>query len=146
MFKKTLSLILAISLMFSLTFFSNAKNDNTYALSRNETGVQPFYTYTNDYTTIINISNGSVCCTADVTGYSSTTKITITMTLQKKTLFWWSDIETWTTTVYNFTALLSGTVYNVDSGTYRTKAVYTVYSGNDSETITGYSQETKYQS
>ena len=131
--KKIISVILAVSVLCC------------FMVSVNASQIQPRYSYTTTYTTGIHITDsGKATCTANVTGITSTTKIEITMSLQKKVLFWWDDIETWTLTEYDLCAAIGGTVENVSSGTYRTKAVYTVYCGSDSETITGYSQETKY--
>ena len=91
----------------------------------------------------INLTNssGNAKCTTTVNGYAGTaTKIKITMTLQKKTLFWWSKDTSWTTTVSDYYASLSKTA-SVGSGTYRVKAECVVYSGSASETITQYSSE-----
>ena len=86
------------------------------------------------------ISNNKAHCTSRLIGYQSTTKIVITMTLQKKTLFWWSKVETWTGTYNDFVAELYKTK-SIENGTYRIKTKFVVYSGSDSETITVKSPE-----
>ena len=106
--------------------------------------IQPRYSYTNDTFQDIYVSNGMIACHGSVEGYSGvTTKVTITLYLQKKTLFWWSDEEEWSTSYNRYYGSFTGKVTLPESGTYRTKAVYTVYSGSSSETITGYSSELK---
>lgn len=66
----------------------------------------------------------------------STTKCKIELSLQKKTLFWWSTVETWEKTDLNWKTSLS-TSKSVNSGTtYRAVAVVTVWNGTNSETTT----------
>ena len=102
---------------------------------------QPYYNYTSDVNVNLTNSSGNAKCTTTVNGYAGTaTKIKITMTLQKKTLFWWSKDTSWTTTVSDYYASLSKTA-SVGSGTYRVKAECVVYSGSARETITHYSSE-----
>ncbi len=116
---------------------------NVAAISNEYTTIQPLYDYTASHVTNLTISGGTASCKASLTGYSGTTsKIEITMTLQKKTLLWWSNVESWTGTYNTYYGSLTKSKA-VDSGTYRVKAVYKVYSGSKSETITGYSAEKK---
>ena len=62
--------------------------------------VQPRYTYTSGISATLTNSNGKAMCAGNVDGYSGeTTKIVLTVTLQKKTLFWWSEVEEWTTNI-----------------------------------------------
>ncbi len=106
--------------------------------------IQPRYSYTVSTAASIYVSNGMIACHGEVEGYPGTaTKVTITLYLQKKTLFWWSDEEEWSTSYNRYYGSFTGKVTLPESGTYRTKAVYTVYSGSSSETITGYSSELK---
>ena len=92
----------------------------------------------------LSITNGTASCSATLTGINgTTTKVVIKMTLQKKTLLWWSEAESWTATYNTYYGTLSKTA-TVKSGTYRVKAVYTVYSGSNSESITDYSDQKKY--
>lgn len=144
MTKKLISLILSISMLFSYCIQANAETlpqgEVEKTLSSQEE-IRPFYNYTNDYLVSLNISNGNASCFSELWGINGrTTKIEITMTLQKKTLLWWSKVESWTTTVNGYYAALSKTK-SVDSGTYRVKAEFKVYSGSDSETIKEYSTE-----
>ncbi len=105
--------------------------------------IQPCYEFTKSNNETLAISNDSALCGSTLTGYSgTTTKITIKMSLEKKVLWWWSEQTSWTATFNSYRGSLSKS-YSVGGGTYRVKAVYTVYSGTQSETITGYSQEVK---
>lgn len=148
MFKRIFSLVMCIVLFFSVGIVANAESsvstNDSIIPATNYNEIQPYYSYANTVTTTLRNSSGKAQCLADVVGFSnSTTKITITMTLQKKTLLWWSKVEEWTTTVSNYYATLSKT-YTVESGKYRVKSVYTVYSGSENETITDYSSTVEF--
>ena len=107
--------------------------------SVNENEVQPYYSYTSSIKATLSKLNGKAVCAGSVTGYNgTTTKIKITMTLQKKTLLWWSEVNEWTTTVSGYKATLEKTA-TVNSGKHRVKVEAIVYSGSKSETITVYS-------
>ncbi len=136
MFKRILALVVAIVLLFTLSVVSFAESGSTT--------VQPRYDYTKNYNETLTIANGTASCTASLKGISgTTTKVVIKMTLQKKTLLWWSEVETWSTTSNTYYGTLTKTAA-VKSGTYRVKAVYTVYSGSNSESITDYSAQKSY--
>ncbi len=129
MTKRILSLILSMFLLFT----------GSVAVAADD-AVQPRYNYTSSTTVNISISSNTAHCTAQLIGYSSVDKIKITMTLQKKTVLWWSEVDTWTTTYYNSYALMTKDC-SVGSGKYRVKAEFTVYSGSNSEEITSHSLE-----
>lgn len=135
MLKRVASLFLAVLLLFTGSFAANAVvlDDD----------IQPLFDYTSSVSSNLSISSGTAHCTTQVVGYGSTTKIKITMTLQKKTLLWWSEVDTWTTTYYDNTAMMSKTC-SVNSGKYRVKSELVVYSGSNSEEITNYSLEAEY--
>ncbi len=133
MFKKALSICLSLIMMFSFVISVNAQNPDY--------SVMPCYEYTKENEEILTISNGTATCISKLIGFAgTTTKIEITMTLEKKTLWWWSEEESWSQTYNNYRGTLTKT-HSVGSGTYRVKAVYVVYSGTQSETITSYSAE-----
>ena len=144
MCKKVLSIILTLALCCGIGLSAEAVAvSNLSATDSFESGntAQPYYNYTSDVNVDLTNSSGNAKCTTTVNGYAGTaTKIKITMTLQKKTLFWWSKDTSWTTTVSDYYASLSKTA-SVGSGTYRVKAECVVYSGSASETITQYSSE-----
>jgi len=135
--KRIVSLVIAVIMLLSCAAVSQA------AVVDGGATVQPMYNYTSTTTTNLNISSGVASCRSYIMGYNgTTTKIEITMTLQKKTLLWWSTVETWTTTVNSYYGSFNKSI-SVGGGTYRVKAVYKVYSGSNSETITDYSSESK---
>ena len=135
MTKRITSLVLAILLLFTGSVAVSA--------ATGEETVQPLYDYTSSTSVNLSVSNDTAYCTAQLIGYASTTKIVITMTLQKKTLLWWSEVDSWTTTYNDNVAMMSKSC-SVGSGKYRVKSKFVVYCGSDSETITSYSLEREY--
>lgn len=106
--------------------------------------IQPLYAYASNAGAGLKITNGTARCTSEIYGIAgTTTKIEITMSLQKKTALWWPDVISWSTTTTNIYPDIVETT-TVSSGTYRVKTVFKVYSGSQYETITVYSQEAKY--
>lgn len=128
--------VMSVVLLLSMNVWSGA------IVSAEETTVQPRFSYTAFTATGMQLTTSGVAyCTAHVEGYDGiTTKIHIEMKLQKYTVLWWSAVETWEGTFNNYYGALS-TSKSIGNGRYRVKAVYTVYSGSDSEKITGTSQE-----
>ena len=147
MVKKIMSLILSIVLIFCVSIVASAESPvvTPGTLEQTESDIMPCFEYTNTTTTTLSIStSGTATCSARLNGYNgTTTKIVIKMTLQKKTLLWWSEVDSWSTTINNWYGSLTKTA-SVGSGTYRVKVEFTVYSGSNSEEITTYSQEKKY--
>jgi len=138
MFKRILSMVMVMVLLFGLSAVSYA------APADDGSAIQPRYNYTSKFSETLTISGGTATCKASLTGINgTTTKVVIKMTLQKKTLLWWSEVETWSATYNTYYGTLSKTA-SVKSGTYRVKAVYTVYSGSNSESITDYSSQKSY--
>ena len=63
------------------------------------------------------------------------------MTLQKKVLWWWDDVTSWSATYSSETASMSET-HNVGNGTYRVKTEFTITANDgNTESITSYSEE-----
>lgn len=148
MSKKIAALILSVVFIFSAAMVAGAEGASApvspASSSEGEPGIQPLFEYTNITAVSLSISNGTATCSARLNGYSGiTTKIEIKMTLQKKFLLWWNTEESWSTTINDFYGALTKTA-SVDSGTYRVKVDFTVYSGSKSEEITTYSQEKEY--
>jgi len=104
--------------------------------------------YINATQTLIGISGSKATCIGSLTGYQGiTTKVEITLTLQRKLASsnTWSDYYTHpkqTFNDYRGTATCSRDI--VKGYQYRTKAVYTAWSGTKSETLTAYSGATAY--
>ena len=127
MFKKILALVMCLVLMCGTELIANAETT--------ENQVQPRYSYTNTISATLTNSSGKAMCAGDVTGYNgTTTKIVLTVTLQKKTLLWWSKVQEWTTTSNTYFATLVKTVA-VDSGTHRVKVEAKVYAGSNYENV-----------
>ena len=130
MSKRIITVILCLSMLFSFCCAVNASS------------VQPRYSYCSNAKAELSVSGETAICRSTCNGYADLTySITIEMTLQKKTLWWWSDVTTWSKTVNGINAVLSGTE-NIGSGTYRVKTEFTITAnGGDTESITGYSEE-----
>ena len=96
-------------------------------------------------TSTLTVSAGTATCYSryfDSNG--STSKVVITQSLEKQGFFWtWSTYAgEWTKSTSGSTATLSNKVYNLKSGTYRVKTVFTVTGTNGvTESITVYSSE-----
>ncbi len=144
MFRKGILFLLVTMLILCFPISSNAEGNtllNDSIIKRDQMEILPLYDYTNNFGETLSISNGTATCKASLIGISGTTsKVVIKMTLQKKTLLWWSEVETWSATYDTYYGTLNKSV-EVKSGTYRVKAVYTVYSGSANETITDYSSQ-----
>ena len=139
MFKKILSVVLVVVLCLSLGLTANAQDFST-----SDSQIQPRYSYTSSISTTLMNASGTAKCSTSVVGYSGiTTKIKITMTLQKKTLLWWSEVETWTVTANDYVASIAKSV-SVNGGKHRVKADIVVYGGSASESITKYSSEKEF--
>lgn len=143
MLKKIVSVLLSVVLLFALSTTSYAQSPTSSISDGSD--IMPCFEYTNTTYTSLSISNSGVAtCSTSLNGYSgTTTKIVIKMTLQSDSWLWWSTEKEWTTTINNwYGSFVKST--NVDSGTYRVKVEYTVYSGSKSEEITTYSQEKEF--
>lgn len=129
MTKKLLSIFLAVLILAIVPLSVSA-----------ETVVQPRYIYTGSHSTTLVISGDTALVESWVEGYSTATSIKMTVTLQKKVLWWWDDVTEWSNIApRNYLSISESTT--VGSGTYRAKLVAVVCSGTDSETIEGYSGE-----
>lgn len=79
MLKRILALVMCLVLMCGMSIAVSAESGNNQ--------VQPRYSYTNIVSATLRNSSGKALCVGDVEGYpGTTTKIVLTMTLQKKTL------------------------------------------------------------
>lgn len=127
MFKKILALVMCVVMLSGTGLIANAETT--------ENQVQPRYSYTRGISATLANSSGKAVCAGDVNGYNgTTTKIVMTMTLQKKTLLWWSKVQEWTLTENDYMATLVKTV-SVDSGTHRVKVEAKVYAGSNYENV-----------
>lgn len=135
--KKVISVLLSLTMLAVVAVSASAAMPETSQQKPIE--ITPQYSFTNNTKTITSscvvdgtkviLSNGSV------TGYRGvTTKIVIDLELQKLEGEDWITVEQWSTTVNRHRASLEKTK-EVDSGTYRTFATYTVFSGDQCEII-----------
>jgi hypothetical protein len=147
--RKILSLVMAVCMLSVCSVSTGAQIPDLTTVVVYDGGglVTPFFAYTSSTATTLSISNSGVATAgARLTGYPGiTTQVRITMTLQKRGFLGltWSDEVTWSQTFNSHSGTLSRQ-HNVGSGTYRVKAVYVAFSGNNSETITSYSGTVSY--
>lgn len=141
---KKLAVLMTLVLMLCtmpLTAFA-AQPASPYAASMPAT---PNWDITADASSNLYVDGTDVTCLSKVNGSVIVTSITIEQTLQKQGLFWiWSkpdkDSE-WTETVNDFSAMVYNEKYNLESGKYRLKSVFTLKTDSGkSEKITIYSE------
>jgi hypothetical protein len=115
-----------------------------YAENNEPTIVTPYYLYAVSATSTLTISGSTATCTSELSGGSSVTRIVGTQYLQKKGILGiWSTVSsgTWSKSVDGLYLYMSNSKGSIDSGTYRLRTVFTVYSGNNSESIEKISSE-----
>ena len=135
--KRLISVILTVVLLCTMGMGTHAMGTEI----QSDTGIQPRYSYTDSTLVTLGIDNGTADCFAYIEGYKNiTTKVSIEMTLQKKTLWWWNEVKTWSYSVYDYQTSIEEFI-SVDGGTYRVKATFTAYNGSANETVTDYSPE-----
>lgn len=128
--KKIISILLIALILISVPLAVSA-----------ETSVQPRYTYVSYHSTALVIKNDVAYVESSVDGNSSVTSVKMTLTLQKKVLWWWDDVTEWTDITPSRTLTMSEST-SVGSGTYRVKLVARACAGSAaSEEIEGYSNE-----
>ena len=93
------------------------------------------YLYTDSVMSTLSFSGSTANCYSSVYGNSKCTKIEGTQRLQKKTLWWWTDVKAWSKTVEGKSLIMSNTATVTESGTYRVRIDAKVYSGNDYEEV-----------
>lgn len=105
--------------------------------------VEARYVYTFTATSELTISNGTATCKSYAKGISTVTKITGTQYLEKKNGDKWETVKdsTWSDSTTKTSLTMENSKSNLDSGTYRLRTVFTVYSGTGSETIEKTSSE-----
>lgn len=136
--KKVFSLMAAILLCFSFTVTASAKTVS-------EGVAQPLYDKASEAKSTLSISGTTATCKSTVDGKSDVKKIVAVQTLEKQRSLWswdkYRDAE-WTKTVNSSSLTMSNKYYNLESGTYSVKTVFTLTdSQGKSETITVYSDD-----
>ncbi|MBR1864152.1 MAG: hypothetical protein IJ806_08720 [Ruminococcus sp.] len=138
MLRKVFSLVSALALIATMSFSVSANEFDTII---DDGPIIEEYSYTSSATIGFGIVNKQATCDCSLIGYSgTTTKITVTQTLQRKDGNSWYDVTSWSDTFYNWYCNFANTT-TLPSGTYRHKTVFKVYSGSSYETITLYSVE-----
>ena len=140
MWKKVIAVLVSVTLLCTSFLCVSAQT-----VSSDNAEIAPLLQFTKNTTTILVISGGQASAAASFSGYKgTTTKVVITMTLQKKGFLglWWSDEASWTETFNSYNASMNRK-HSVSDGTYKVKAEYVAYSGSKSETVTDYSNEVK---
>ncbi len=104
--------------------------------------IAPLYLYTNSLTVGLSINNGTATCSATLSGhYGEIKTVLMHVYLEKKTLWWWSEVESWTQLYTDDYCHFSRKVA-ASGGTFRVRVVATVTGKNGgTEEITGYSKE-----
>ena len=134
--KNVISLLSILGVLISsVPMMPNAVNVNASTEYVIMDTAQPMYLYASNATSTLTINNGTAFCESTLSGTNDVTRIEATQYLEKKTLFWWSDVNSWSKTSYSKSLNMSNTEHNVGSGTYRLRTVFKVYSGSNSEEI-----------
>ncbi len=93
----------------------------------------------------LSISNGTASFYASIKGYKDVaTKLTGTIYLQRYSGGKWTNVKSTEGSTNSLSLTISCTKGNCANGTYRTHAVFKVYSGANYETITVNSSSVKY--
>ena len=96
--------------------------------------------YIRSTNTSLSVTSGNASAYSSIIGYSGiTTSVKITMSLEKRVLWWWSVQDTWIQTFYSYSGYLQRNA-PVSGGTYRVRTVFVAYSGSNSEETVEYSE------
>ncbi len=144
MAKKVICVVMCLVMFMSfntIAFAANLDDDNVDE-------IQPFMQYTERTECWIRyVGDGEVNCFAYAYGKEGiATKTGIDVYLQKKVLLWWTNTDyEWHTLAPGDYAEIKAYNYALPSkGTYRVKAVVTVYSGSAKEVTEDYSPTYTY--
>lgn len=144
MAKKVICVVMCLVMFMSfntIAFAANVTDDNVEE-------IQPYLQYTDRTESWIRyVGDGKVNCFSYAYGKEGiATKTGIDVYLQKKVLFWWTNTDyEWHTLAPGHYAEIKAYNYVLPSkGTYRIKAVVTVYSGSAKEVIEDYSPTYTY--
>lgn len=103
--------------------------------------VEARYAYTTSVTCTLTISNGTAYCKSSDKGNSTVTQIDGVQYLEKKNGDKWEVVDSWSDFSSRNSLNMSNSKDNISSGTYRARAVFTVYSGSSSEVVEKISTE-----
>lgn len=103
--------------------------------------VEARYAHTTSVTSMLTISSSKATCISTAQGDSTVTQINGTQYLEKKNGDDWDIVESWSDSAKGNYLTMSNSKDNIGSGTYRTRTVFTVYSGSSSEVVEKTSKE-----
>jgi len=144
--KRVLSILLtAILLLAAVPVMTYASNPSAEAEAY-DPPPPTRYSNINSITVTLSISSGTATCKSTIIGYSGTTKIVGTYTLQRKPAGGsYSDYNPWPAKTVNGSVLSFSETCSVTTGyTYRLKCVASVTTNGTVETVTVYSAENAY--
>ena len=102
--------------------------------------ISPQYTYINNASSMLTISNEMATIKGSVQKTPSGKKINITCTLQKKTGASWSNLKSWSNSSSTTPSVYISKKYSVSKGEYRVKANYSVSGKSGTESGVVYSK------
>lgn len=130
--KKVISLILVLALCMTFSLAVSAQAAELYTV---DSRVR---------TSKLTISSTTATCKSYYNDQSGdTSKVVIEQSLEKQSLllFWSTYAGEWTQTTNGSVATLTNKVYDLPSGTYRVKTVFTVTIDGTTQSITAYSDK-----
>lgn len=129
--KRALSMVMAIVMMVTCGAVCFASGVSTWDLG------------TASKTSTLTISGTTATCKTTFTDNSGDIdSVTITQTLQKKTLLWWNEVDTWENTYTSSSVSMTNRAYSLESGTYRLKSdFYVELSDGSTDEVTENSTE-----
>lgn len=136
--KKSLSILLALTLLFSMTIAVNAQTNLTSASSQSPGGtIQPYWAQTSTITIGLSFSGSKGTLSYSVLGNSGTTRIDGVAVLERlNSNGTYTEITRWTGITINSDYLPWNATYYVSTGyTYRFTFTCTVYRNGTTETI-----------
>lgn len=132
--KRTLAVLMLFLILCSMCL-PVAKAADLGSTANDEIPIK--YQYIHQAYCNLEITGGTASIKSFVKGSAgSTTKCEIELKLQKKVLFWWTTVETWTKTAMDYQASLNVTHSVVSGKSYRAVAEFTVWNGSSSESAT----------
>lgn len=139
--KRILVAVLAATLVcgMSLTLPANAETEEPVL----ETIVDE-YSYTSSVSSSLGFNGSTAICDSTVRGNSLANRIEGKQILQKKVLWWWSDVDTWYEAVDSNYLGMHNQAPVTENGTYRVRIEARVYSGNNYEDVYCNSTEVSY--
>jgi len=139
--KKTISIFLAVFLVFSLALPAYAAD------AQPQSDVSLRFTHIWSLGAYLSISSaGKADCEGIVTASSDEYTAVLTVTLQKSTSSGWTNIKSWESSGSGQSGLIVGGSYYVARGTYRVCSTAKIYSSSGTllETASYYSSEKTY--